>query len=82
MGRHKHVGHVRALAVAVGVGAALFGGAGLAHADTPADRGSDRGAGRPTSSHPPVRSVKDHVSPERVRNPQVPSRSLTKPGAH
>jgi hypothetical protein len=81
MGRHKHVGHVRALAVAVGVGAALFGGAGLAHADTPADRGSDPGAGRPASSHPPVRSLKAHVSPEGVRNPQTPSRSLTKTAA-
>lgn len=81
MGRQKHVGHVRALAATVGVGVALFGGAGLAHADTPADRGSDRDAGRPASSHAPVRSVKAHVSPERVRDSQTPGRFLTKPAA-
>jgi hypothetical protein len=78
MGRHKHVGHVRACAAAVGVGAALFVGAGLAHADTPADRGTEH----PAPSHPPVRSLKAHVSPERVRNPQTPSQSPAKPPAH
>ncbi|CAN5672065.1 hypothetical protein BH09ACT8_BH09ACT8_39720 [soil metagenome] len=90
MGRHKYVGHVRALAVAIGVGAALAGGAGMAHADAATDRGTDHAAGpttaRPSAAKPsklpsrvPHVSATAQVKPGQARNPPKIGRATHKP---
>ena len=77
MGWRKYVGWTRALAAAIGVGAAMAGGAGLAHAD----EATDRAAGPSASSHPPVRSLTAQASPARVRNSQKVTRPIAKSSA-
>lgn len=87
MGRHTRIGHLRALAVTVGVGAALAGGAGLAHADTAAESGTNRTVGssskvsKVASTVPRISAATD-VKPGLARKRPSVAPSPAKPSAH
>lgn len=68
----QRLGFFGSLAVAVGIGAAIAGGGGVAHAESPAEGPADRGAHAPADVSPPGESsarLSGSTTPGRDRKP-------------